>query len=563
MQLPLSAYLSFAVFLAATPLRAAEPADLMVVGDIYTVDGARSWQRVLAVKDGKIVYAGPEVGSEPYRGKSTRVITLEPGQMAMPGIQDSHVHLLDGGLDRLKCDLLNLKTPAQIIEKLQAYIAAHPDAPWIIATGWAPPLYADGNPHKADLDKILPDRPAYLISQDGHSAWANSAALKFANIDKNTPEPPRGRIERDPRTGEPTGTLRESAMNLIEDIMPKPEDAIWEQSLLQAQKYANSLGITSIQEAYISPRALKIYHQVASRGELTVRVQCAFITDAGKPDSQVDEFIELRRKYTVGDMLRASSAKFFADGGMEGHTAALLSPYTDRSDDAGEVYWDAGRLTKIGTLLDRAGFQLHVHVIGDKATRTVLDAIAAIRQANGFTDTRPQLAHLELVAPSDIARFRSLEVIANFSPLWAYSDEWITGSTAPALGPERTGRLYAMQSFFNAGAVASAGSDWPVSALNPFEAMQVGITRQPIADPKAPAWIPEERVTLPEMLAAYTINGAFANHLEKITGSLEPGKAADFIILDRNLFAIPVHDLVNTRVLRTFLEGREVHTASP
>jgi predicted amidohydrolase YtcJ len=243
---------------------------------------------------------------------------------------------------------------------------------------------------------------------------------------------------------------------------------------------ANGLGITSIQEANITPRALKIYHNIASRGALTVRVQCALITDAGTPDSQVDEFIALREKYTVGDMLRASSAKVFEDGGIEGHTAALLEPYTDRPGFSGEVYWDLQRLISIGTRLDKAGFQLHIHVIGDKATRVALDAIAAIRKANGFTDTRPQLAHLQLVAPSDIARFRQLKVVANFSPLWAYADAWIDESTLPVLGPERTGRLYPMQSFFAAGAVVSAGSDWPVSALNPFEAIQVGVTRQPL-----------------------------------------------------------------------------------
>ena len=249
-----SALLGLIALVTASHLRAAEPADLLVLGDIYTVDGARSWQRVLAVDGGKIVYIGPETGSEPYRGESTRVITLEPGQMVTPGIQDSHVHLLDGGLDQLKCDLLNLKTPGEVIEALEACIAKHPKDPWILATGWAPPLFPEGNPNKADLDKILPDRPAWLASQDEHSDWANSAALKLAGIDKDTPQPPRGRIERDPKTGEPSGTLRESAMNLVEDIVPKPEDPVWEETVLSVQKMANGLGITSIQEAnFVAP----------------------------------------------------------------------------------------------------------------------------------------------------------------------------------------------------------------------------------------------------------------------------------------------------------------------
>jgi predicted amidohydrolase YtcJ len=542
-------------------LRGAEPAELLVLGDIYTVDSVRSWAKAMAVSKGRIVFVGTSNQAEAYRGEATKVITLEPGQMVMPGIHDSHVHLLDGGMDALKCDLLELKTPELVIEKLKAHIAAHPEEPWLLAAGWAPPLYPDGNPNKADLDKISPDKPAYLVSQDGHSGWVNSAALKLAGIDKHTPDPPRGRIERDPKTGEPTGTLRELAMNLIEDIVPKLADAVWEKTLSEVQTKANSLGITSIQDAYIIPRTLKIYHALASRGELTVRVQCALYADAGKPDTQVDEFIAYRKNYTVGDMLRVGSVKFFADGGMEGHTAALLEPYTDRPQDRGEVYWTLDRLTTLGGLLDKAGFQLHVHMIGDQAAQVALNAVAAIRKANGFNDTRPQFAHLELVAPADIARFRELEVIANFSPFWHYSDSWIEESTLPVLGPERTGRLYAMQSFINAGAIVSAGSDWPVSSLNPFEAMQVGITRQPITDPSAPAWIPSERVTLPEILAAYTINGAYTNHLEHISGSLEAGKAADFIVLDRNLFGIPVHEIGKTRVLRTYLDGKEVYVA--
>jgi predicted amidohydrolase YtcJ len=309
------------------------------------------------------------------------------------------------------------------------------------------------------------------------------------------------------------------------------------------------------------PRALKIYHELARKGELTVKVQCALVADVGRPDSQVEEFIALREKYTVGDRLRASSVKFFADGGMEGHTAALLHAYTDRPEFSGEVYWDLDRLIGIGTVLDKAGFQLHIHVIGDKAARVSLDAIAAIRKANGFSDTRPQLAHLELVDQADIPRFAQLGVIANFSPFWCYSDGWIVESTEPALGPERSGRLYPIQSLFNAGAVVSAGSDWPVSSLNPFEGIQVGVTRQPMGNSSAPPWIPEERATLPELVAAYTINGAYANHLEHSTGSLETGKAADFILIDRNLFSIPAHEIGKTRVLRTFLDGKEVYKA--
>jgi predicted amidohydrolase YtcJ len=538
----------------------AESVDLLVFGDIYTVDGARSWATAMAVKDGKIVYVGPAKGAGIYRAKAKRVLDLKPGQMVIPGIHDTHVHLLDGGLVQNTCLLFGLKTREAILEKLTAYAEEHPGDSWLLGSGWSVALYPDSNPRKEELDRLFPNRPVWLLSDDGHSGWANSAALRLAGITKDSPPPAAGRIERDPKTGEPTGTLRDAATDLVDQIAPKPPDAAWDKALLDVQRHANSLGITSIQDAYVAPRLLETYFRIAKQNALTVKIVAALGTDPTKPDAQFEELLAQRKNFSTG-RLRATSVKLFADGGLEARTAALLEPYTDDPSQSGDLNWPADRFARAVEWLDKEGFQIHIHVIGDRAARVALDAIQAAQKTNGVSDNRHQLTHLQLVAPGDIPRFRQLGVIANFEPFWFFADQWINEEAGARVGADRVSRMYPIRAMLDSGAVVSAGSDWTVSSLNPFEAMQVALTRRPIDNPSAPAWLPNERVSLPELLAAYTINGAYANHQDDVTGSLEPGKAADFLVLDRHLFAVPPSEIGTTRVLRTFVDGEEVYHA--
>jgi hypothetical protein len=286
----------------------------------------------------------------------------------------------------------------------------------------------------------------------------------------------------------------------------------------------------------------------------------ALRTDPRKGDDQVAGLIERRAKFN-GKRLRATSVKIFADGVIETGTAALLEPYLNRGDSRGELNFEPDRLARLVTRLDREGFQVHIHAIGDRAIRVSLDAHESAQKANGRRDARHHIAHLELIEPEDIPRFRELGIIANFQPLWAFADPYVRNLTLVPLGPKRSRWIYPISSVLKTGAMMAAGSDWPVTSLNPLEAIQVAVTRRGRTEPEGPAFIPEEKIDLSAVLAAYTINGAYLNHEEKETGSIETGKAADLIVLDRDLFKIPPEKIHEANVILTLLDGKEVFRA--
>jgi predicted amidohydrolase YtcJ len=327
--------------------------------------------------------------------------------------------------------------------------------------------------------------------------------------------------------------------------------------LRAGQALANRHGIASIIEASAGPELLDAYAALDRTGELSVRVLASIHVDTGRGIEEVGRLTGLRRRY-AGRRLKATSAKIFADGVMEAHTAALLEPYVDRPGDRGTPLLEAEAFASLAAALDRAGFQIHVHAIGDRAIRMALDAFEAAGRANGFRDMRHHIAHLELLDPADIPRFRRLGVAANFQALWAYADAYITDLTLPILGPARSRWLYPIGSIARSGAVIVGGSDWSVSSLNPLLAIQVALTRRGPDDPPGEAWIPEERTDLTTMLRAYTTSGAWLSREEGWRGSLEPGKAADLIVLDRDLYAVPASEIGRTKVLLTLVEGREV-----
>jgi predicted amidohydrolase YtcJ len=529
-------------------------------GAIYTMDAARSWAEAVAIADGRILYTGPDSGAAKLAGPSTKFIDLH-GRMVLPGFHDSHTHLMEGGVGMSLCNLKDLKTPQDALAEIRKFAAAHPDTPWVTGAGWDLPVFPAGNPRKEQFDEVVNDRPAYMESADGHSGWANSKALAVAGVTKNTPDPAGGRIERDPATGEPTGTLRESARKLVTKRIPAPTPAENAAGLKRAIELANSLGIISVQEADSSDEVLAAYRALDDAMQLNARVVAALRTDPQKGEEQVAGLVERRARFT-GKRVRATAVKIFADGVIESGTAALLEPYLNRAGSRGELNFEPERLAKLVTRLDREGFQVHIHAIGDRAIRVSLDAHEAAQRANGRRDARHHIAHLELLEPEDIPRFRELGVIANFQPLWAFADADMKDLVLPALGPLRTGRRYPISSVARTGAMMAAGSDWPVTSMNPIEAIQVAVTRRGPTEPEGPAWIPEERVDLATMLAAYTINGAYLNREEKETGSIEPGKAADLIVLDRDLFKVPPEKIHEVKVVLTLLEGKEIFRAA-
>jgi predicted amidohydrolase YtcJ len=386
----------------------------------------------------------------------------------------------------------------------------------------------------------------------------NTRALQTAGVTAATPDPKEGRIERLKLTGEPSGTFRESAKAYVAKFLPKPAEQDYKDGLQAGLALANSFGITSILEADANEKLLETYADADRSGRLTARVLASLHVDPAKGLDQIQALITQREKYR-GTRLTATTAKIFADGVIESKTAALLEPYLDRPGFRGLPNLEAELFNRLAVALDRAGFQIHVHAIGDAAIRMTLDAFEAAAKANGRRDARHHIAHLELIDPRDIPRFRELGVVANFQAFWAYRDAYISDMTEPALGPARSRWLYPIGSVLQTGALIAGGSDWSVSSMNPLDAIQVGITRRGLLNGKGPAWIPDEVVGLSDMLAAYTINGAYLSRREKTTGSIEAGKAADLVVLDKNLFDIPPAEIHKVKVALTLLDGKEIY----
>lgn len=538
--------------------RAGEPADLIIAGaSIATMDPARPAAEALAIAGGTLVYVGDGSGVRKFKGPKTKVLDF-PGGLVLPGFQDSHIHLVMGGLELSECNLNGLETRERVFAAIKAYAAAHPEKAWIEGANWELPLFPGGSPDKADLDRLVPDRPAFLAASDGHSAWVNSRALAIAGITAETPDPVNGRIERRPGSREPSGTLREAAQRLVSGHIPEPSAEDLVKGLREGLALANRAGITSIIEARADDKILKAYRTLDRSGELTVRALVSLHVEPEKGPGQVEELVR-RRDEAAGRRLRATAAKIFVDGVMESRTAALLEPYAGEPEDRGRPLLEQAELDRLAVALEKAGFQIHVHAIGDRAVRMTLDAFAAARAANADLGLRHHIAHLELIDPADIPRFKALGVAANFQALWAYPDAYITDLTEPILGPERSGRLYPIGSILRSGAPVVGGSDWSVSSLVPLEAVQVAVTRRALDAGDGPAWLPGERIDLQAALAAYTINGAYLSGREAEAGSIETGKFADLVVLDRDIRSGPPSRIHEARVLLTLLEGQVVY----
>jgi hypothetical protein len=433
-------------------------------------------------------------------------------------------------------------------------------------------VFPGGMPRKEDLDRVVSDRPVFLANRDHHAAWVNSRALALAGIDASTPDPADGRIERGAR-GEPAGTLQEGAMNLIERLVPPPRLDEQAAGILEGQRYLHSVGVTSWQEAIVgdypvTPDCYDAYRQVEQAGQLTGRVVGALWWQRATGPGQLGRLLG-RRAATAAGRFRATSVKIMLDGVCENFTAAMLTPYLDShghpTGNHGTSFFGPAELADAVTRIDAAGFQAHFHAIGDRAVRDALDAVAAARAANGPRDGRHHISHIQVVHPDDLHRFRELDVTANAQPLWACSEPQMTELTLPYLGPRRSGWQYPFASLVRAGAQLAFGSDWPVSSPDPLAEIHVAVNR---TVPPGYAYggstgdapfLPAERLDLPAALAAFTIGSAYVNHLESETGSVEAGKRADLVVLDRNLFAHPAGEIAQARADLTIIDGVIVH----
>ncbi len=541
------------------PATPAPAADLVLVnGRIYTVNEARGWAEAVAIQYGRIAYVGDDEGARALAGSQTRLVDLG-GRLVLPGLHDVHIHPISGGIEALSCDLNALTSLDQYLAAIAACAADHPERPWITGGGWLMSVFGPGAAASRKLlDQVVPDRPVYLSSADGHSAWVNSKALEIAGITAGTPNPPDGIIDREPGTEVPLGSLQEGAMDLVEAHLPPQTLESRAAGLRYAVEMLNGYGVTSIQDASAGAEDLAAYRALETAGELTLRVVAAQWWDRHRGTEQIAEF-ERRRTEFAGRRVRATSVKIMQDGVMENFTAAMLEPYLGQDGARGFPMVEPEALKRAVTELDAAGFQVHFHAIGDAAIRQCLDAVEDARTANGERGNRHHISHLELIDPADVPRFRELAVVANFQPLWAYPDEYITDLTVPFIGPERSRWLYPIASVKASGARVAFGSDWSVSTANPYPQIEVALTRRaPAGEPGEPLRA-DEAVSLADAIAAFTIEGALVNGSEADTGSIEVGKYADLVVLDRNLFEIDPAAISEARAVLTLLEGEVVH----
>jgi predicted amidohydrolase YtcJ len=569
-------------------------ADLIIKNAvIFTATAGAKQPSALAVKRGRIQALGADNDVLRYAGPTTKII--DAGQkLVMPGFHDSHVHLAEGGAELLQCRLNAAKSRADIVSMLNAYVEAERSAAkatdsdlnnnnnnynasdnWILGAGLPLPAISAEPLDNLVLDTVSSTRPILVYSEDGHTAWLNSKAIELAGITATTPVTCGGIIELH-KNGQPNGCLREGALGLVQKVLPVLPLKERSAALARAIALANSYGITSAQDAHANDEVLTAYYELARQGKLNCKMTMALHTgtmDNPKEDAY-KRLASQSKQYTCLPRLRVRTAKIFADGVIESHTAALLSPYSDKgiqnisdsvnigaSQNIGDsqLNYTQAQLDTMVQKLSKRGYQIHVHAIGDRAVKSALDAFAK----TPAPQLRHQIAHLQLVENSDLKRFKELNVTANCQCAWAFQDKYITELTAPLIGPERMARVYPFASLKNAGARLAAGSDWTVSTLNPLDAMQVAVTRQnydPVKTPNPPLNI-NQALKLEDIARAYTTGGAYVTFSEKDTGSLELGKCADIVMLDKNIFTLPANEIASAKVVLTLLDGQTVYEA--
>ena len=540
----------------------------LVLADARVRVARGEWATGIAVTDGRVTAVGDADEIVALAGPSTRV-ERRPGQLVLPGFQDSHIHAPFAGRNRLRVWLNDVLGREEYLAIIAEYAAANPDEEWIVGGGWAMECFPGGLPSKEDLDRVVPDRPVFLFNKDVHGAWVNSRALEVGGISRDTPDPSDGRIERG-ADGEPTGMLHEGAAYTYNDrVIPEPDRLEWESAILEAQEHLHALGITGWQDAWVTPGTLAAYRSLSDSGQLTARVVGALWWDRHRGLEQIDDLQAQRERAGGGGTFFPTTVKIMTDGVLENYTGALLEPFCDgcggHTDNHGLAYVERELLAEAVTRFDALGFQVHMHAIGDRAVRNSLDAVAAARAANGVTDNRHHIAHIQVVQPADISRFAELGVIANCQTYWAKNDPQMEELTVPFLGEERMLLQYPFEGIRRAGAMLAMGSDWSVTTANPLTQLEVAITRSDPDDRDLPAFLPHERLSVDDAFDAFTAGSAYLNH-DADAGTLEVGKRADLAVLDHDVlvdgFAAngrnPIDD---ASVVLTVANGRVVFDA--
>jgi hypothetical protein len=526
-------------------LTAPPPADLIVENArIYTLNSAQPSARALAIGSGRILAVGGDVSS--YAGPRTTRIDLH-GATVVPGLIDSHAHLHGLGALLETRDLRHVKTIAEIADYVRQQAAGRQPGEWIVGRNWDQTNWGSQFPSARDLDAAAPGHPVLLTRVDGHAAWVNSVALKLCAITPETPDPPGGKIIRD-AAGRPTGMLIDGAQGLVRSHMPPPTPEQTRRQLALAARECARLGLTTIHDAGITSSDLDAYRALLAAGDFPLRIYAMI----GGPGPLWRDY--LRRGPEIGENLTVRAIKLYADGALGSRGAALWQPYSDDPGNTGLLITSRADIEKVARDAVAHGFQVCTHAIGDRANRIVLDAYAAA--LGGPNDHRFRIEHAQVVALPDFQRFKDFSILPSMQPTHATSDmRW----AEQRLGPDRVAGAYAWRRFLDLGIPIAGGSDTPVEEPNPMLGLYAAITRQDLSGAPAGGWMPAQRMTRAEALASFTLSGAFAAFEEHSKGSLEPGKLADFIVLDRDIMTVPESEIPQTRVRMTFLGGRLVN----
>jgi len=535
------------------------PETIVVNADIRTMDPLFPRVEALAITNERVSALGNSSAISAMAGGNTEIIDAQ-GRLVLPGFQDTHIHLQEGGKNfALTVRLDDARTIPELHKRIADFADANPQRAWITGGGWYAGIFGEHNLDRRTIDAVLPDRPALFYDSNFHSAVINTKACEMLGLDETVADPPNGHFVKD-ASGKLTGMLYEDATIWASDRMPPTSDKDYAEGVRWGQRHCNEHGITGVLDASTNESYMRVYGALEAAGELTVRVCATARVDAHETVEGALSRVEALRQAYHSPMLRVHSAKFFIDGIFENRTAAMLDDYSDKIGGNAPIMFGENHLRELFIRFDAARFQIHAHVIGDKAARVGLDALQAARDVNGAWPSLHQLAHVQCLDPVDIPRFRELGVVANIQPLWARAEPSVTDVAVPMIGPERARWLYAFRSLLDAGAPFTLSSDWGVSTLNPFQIIETAITRQPPGKGRDhPVLLPEERIDLASCVRGYTLNAAAAAWRSEDTGALGIGKLADLIMLDRDIFAIDPYDIGDTQVLLTLLGGREVY----
>jgi predicted amidohydrolase YtcJ len=530
------------------------PADLVLVnGKIWTVDDKRPEVEAVAVLGNRIAAVGSNEEIRKWIGANTKVIDLQ-GKRVTPGFNDSHVHFLDGGMGLASVQLRYARTPEEFRDRIRDFAAKLPKGRWVLNgnwdhENWTPPAL----PTRRLIDAVTPDNPVFINRLDGHMCLANSLALKLAGVTRETPDPPGGTIVRD-ADGEPTGVLKDAAMNYVYKVIPSPSEEVMAEAIRAALAYAAENGVTSVQDMSASPDVFAVYQKLLANNELTVRVYGL------QPLSEWGRLARAGvRAWFGNDKLKIGGLKGFADGSLGSTTALFFEPYLDAPKTSGlpsDEMFPEGKMLNNILGADRAGLQIAVHAIGDKANKTILDIFAEVRKRNSPRDRRLRIEHAQHLRPEEIKRFGAERVIASMQPYHAIDDgRW----TENRIGPNRAKGTYAFRSLLDAGATLAFGSDWFVAPMEPLMGIYAAVTRRTLDGKRPQGWVPEQKITVAEAVRAYTMGSAYAGGDEKIKGSIEVGKLADLVALSADIFNIDPVEIEKAKVVMTIFDGKVIY----